>query len=603
MRYARWSSHSDAWSSSQPIPREAIQVKIDERCIEVQTLVTARGGRWRGGRPTTRESPLELTCRRGHEFRGSLLLLRRDHWCLRCAVLDRGYRGRGSIEAMHQLAQSRGGTCLSSEYHGSTVHLQWQCSNGHVWSAKPTTISQGKWCPACAVRRGPSDKHSISSLKAIALARGGDCLSDSYAGVTARLLWRCAFGHEWQAAPKSVLAGKWCRDCAGTMPLSGGRLRAIADSRGGHLLGTAPFRSTRHTRWKCKHGHEWSATPNSVISRQSWCPECSTGISERICRITLKALFGREFPKSRPTWLRSAEGNQMELDGLCEQFAIAFEHQGEQHFSKETMYVESDAELARQMQLDDWKLALCEQHGVRLLVIPQLGSRLQREDLVPFIIAWCAGLKISIPNQVDGACIDLREAYETNGYVERVMQLREIAEEMGGKLLSSQYMGSRVKLSWRCGSGHEWSALPQSVLTGYWCPKCAALARRRPDRWHEHAASKGGVFLGYETSSTQRRVRFRCGFGHEWSTSASNANRASWCGRCAGRGRGHALSLEEMRAIAHTRGGECLSGTYRNNQTKLHWRCTHGHEWWAIPAAVKRGQWCRRCALLGRKQR
>ena len=580
-----------------------MQVKIEERCTEVETLIAAKGGRWLGGQPTTRESPLELVCRRGHEFCGSLLLLRRGHWCSRCAVLDRDYRSRGSIEGMRRLAEARGGVCLSSEYRGSTVHLQWRCSNGHVWSARPTTISQGKWCAACAVRRGPSDKHSIDSLRAFAQARGGDCLSEHYLGVSGKLLWRCALGHEWEAAPKGVLGGRWCRECAGNMPLSGERLCAIAESRGGRLIGTAPFRSNRHTRWQCKHGHEWSATPNSVISRESWCPECGTGLSERICRVTLKSLFGRDFPKSRPAWLRSPDGNQMELDGLCEALAIAFEHQGEQHFSSATLYVETQEALERQIQLDDWKRDLCERNGVRLLVVPQLGSRLRRDELVAFISDRCRELGISIPNQANGDVVDLREAYETNGFAERTQRLLEIAAGRGGQLLTSHYMGSRVKLSWRCSEGHQWNALPQSVLAGYWCPKCAGLARRRPDRWHSHASSRGGFFLGYDKSSTRSRLRFRCGAGHEWTTTASSAGKGTWCGRCAGCGIGYSLTIEEMRHIAAAHGGVCLSEAYVNNRTRLRWRCAEGHEWSALPAAVKRGQWCKRCAVLRRRRR
>jgi hypothetical protein len=163
-------------------------------------------------------------------------------------------------------------------------------------------------------------------------------------------------------------------------------------------------------------------------------------------------------------------------------------------------------------------------------------------------------------------------------------------------------MGCDAKLRWRCGAAHEWLALPQQILAGYWCPECAALARRQPLRWEEYAASRGGKFLGYVASSAGKtRLHFQCGAGHDWTVSSGSAAKGTWCGRCAGCGIGYTLTIEEMREIARARGGECLSDAYLNNRTKLRWRCASGHEWSATPAAVKQGKWCKQCASARRR--
>lgn len=56
-----------------------------------------------------------------------------------------------------------------------------------------------------------------------------------------------------------------------------------------------------------------------------------------------------------------------------------------------------------------------------------------------------------------------------------------------------------------------------------------------------------------------------------------------------------------MKEIARERGGECLSTHYKNAQTKLRFRCGEcRHTWWATPASVRLGKWCKPCGHVRR---
>ncbi|TFG29464.1 NAD-dependent epimerase/dehydratase family protein [Candidatus Thorarchaeota archaeon] len=58
------------------------------------------------------------------------------------------------------------------------------------------------------------DDLTIDDMKAAAIYRGGECLSDERGGMNDRLVWRCAFSHEFEASPTLVLkAGHWCPEC------------------------------------------------------------------------------------------------------------------------------------------------------------------------------------------------------------------------------------------------------------------------------------------------------------------------------------------------------------------------------------------------------
>lgn len=52
-------------------------------------------------------------------------------------------------------------------------------------------------------------------------------------------------------------------------------LRDFAAGKNGECL--SPNYQGSHTkhRWKCSKGHEWTATPNQIINKMTWCPLCS----------------------------------------------------------------------------------------------------------------------------------------------------------------------------------------------------------------------------------------------------------------------------------------------------------------------------------------
>ncbi len=92
-----------------------------------------------------------------------------------------------TIQAMQQLAESHCGRCLSDAYVGTKAKLLWQCAKGHQWMAAPSGIQQGKWCPQC----GGKVRLTIQEMHRLATNRGGKCLSDTYDNAKTPLLWQC----------------------------------------------------------------------------------------------------------------------------------------------------------------------------------------------------------------------------------------------------------------------------------------------------------------------------------------------------------------------------------------------------------------------------
>ena len=124
-------------------------------------------------------------------------------------------------------------------------------------------------------------------------------------------------------------AWRWCAVCSGRCRLTLTQMRAYARELGGKCMSKAYINNETPLHWRCAEGHKWKAKPGHVLQGH-WCPICSGGVSERICRAILESITSVWFPKARPKWLKNGRGNQMEPDGYAPSLGVAFEYQGHQ---------------------------------------------------------------------------------------------------------------------------------------------------------------------------------------------------------------------------------------------------------------------------------
>ena len=307
---------------------------------------------------------------------------------------------RSSITEMQEFAASKGGRCLSKEYWGSLFPLTWRCRKGHSWEAPPKIIMRGAWCVQCVKEEVKEDQ--LEKLQQIAESKGGKCLSEKYINNHSKLSWQCKQRHRWEAPSKGILKGHWCPACAGMAKLTIEVMQALAAKKGGQCLSRKYLRNSIPLEWECSEGHRFKARPDLIKNRGQWC-------------------------------------------------------------------------------------YICHMH---------------------------------------------RKKAEYGG--QKIVEMRKLARQRGGRCLSDFYETTADKLTWRCSRRHVWRAAPAGIKQGSWCPVCARKARG---------------------------------------------------------------TIEEMRQMAGNRGGKCLSTHYINNSTKLEWQCSKGHRWAAIPTNVKTGSWCPVCAI------
>jgi len=175
--------------------------------------------------------------------------------------------------------------------------------------------------------------------------------------------------------------------------------------------------------------------------------------------------------------------------------------------------------------------------------------------------------------------------------------MRAEAAKRGGACLATEYVGNNAYYRFRCEHGHEWETNAARIFRGSWCPKCQnkgnvyGIADMR-----RIASAHGGRCLSRAYKNSLTKLEWECAHGHRWWTMPESIVAGKWCCRCAYDAR--KLSIEDMHAVATERGGLRISTEYVNVSTKLEWECHIGHRWFAKPNTIRNWHRCRLCAYL-----
>lgn len=368
-------------------------------------------------------------------------------------------------------------------------------------------------------------------MASLANEKGGRCISTRYVNSGTPLLWRCGIGHAWEAVPASIRKGSWCPACAGVKRGTIQEMQRIAESRDGTCVSELYVNTATKLCWRCSAGHEWTAAPLH-IKRGHWCPLCA-----RVARLTMYEMNCIAARKSGQCLSAEYLGSATPLRWRC---AVGHEWNARPASIKAGNWCPS---CARNRELEFERLReIARERGGRCLSTKYKNSRTRLTWECSEHHRW----KARPANVKDGTarkgswclqCYNSRRVFRAK---HDIAAMHDVASSRGGRCLSAEYLGSKLKLTWQCTQGHQWEAMPVSILQGTWCPMCAHNQR---------------------------------------------------------------LQLAALQKIAVGRGGDCLSQTYVNERTPLAWYSAAGHRWSAAPGKVKRGSWCPKCAGIRRRNR
>jgi hypothetical protein len=461
-----WSARYDHIKAGSSCPE--CSGKKRKTITDAQNLAESRGFKFLSGEFKNIKTDHLWECQKGHQWYAKYNTIQQGGGCQKC-FFDISHslnKVKKTIEDAQNLAENRGFKFLSNEFSGVTTKYFWECSKGHVWGGRFSSIQNGQGCPFCA---SVSPK-SMDDVQNLAKIKGFKFLSKEYKNAHTKYLWGCSKGHKWISKYYNIHSGYGCPDCANVKPrtitdaqtlaskkglkflstefkntktkylwacheghewisnfndidqgygcpdCSGTRLKNIQDVHDLAKMRGFKFLSTEYTNahtkylWGCSKGHKW-ISPYYNIHSGSGCPFCSDKTrGEKLTRYCFEKFFDCDFKKIRPDWMRNPQTNYpLELDGYNENMNLAFEHQGIQH--------EKDCPTSnrfynpKQLVRDEIKREKCKERGITLIEVPEIGRRLKLKDVVPFLLSEFDKHNIAYPESAKSFQIDMREFY------------------------------------------------------------------------------------------------------------------------------------------------------------------------------------------------
>ena len=449
-------------------------------------------------------------------------------------------------------------------------------------------------------------------------------------GINIKVWWKCEKGHEWQARISHRNKGVGCPICANKKVIQGyndlatinPKLASEWNYEKNGDLNPEDFTAGSNIKvwWKCEKGHEWQAIINNR-NKGVGCPICN---SERRTSFPEYAiLFYLKKYGEKATHSYKELG--YELDIYIPSMKIAIEYDGEFYHKNKT---KKDLE----------KNSKCKNDGIVLYRIREGLSSLNDSsidyivdknqknlgEVIQKVLSKIIGINVDVNLQRDAIEIEnLREYSEkSNSLLYTNPELaNEWNYEKNGNLKPEHISAnSGKKVWWKCKRGHEWQATIDKRNKGTACPYCSNqkvlqgyndLVIINPKLANEWNYEKNGDLKPEEfTSSSGKKVWWKCEKGHEWQASINNRNKDVGCPYCSGRkvlkGKNDLATINPTLAKEwnYEKNGDLKpEDVMPNSNKKAWWKCDKGHEWQATIASRNSGNGCPICYNEKRKKK
>lgn len=203
----------------------------------------------------------------------------------RCTKCSHNCPEQAREELIEQL--NKDGYTLIDEYINSDTKIRIMCPAKHIYPIEPKTFKYGVRCAACrGYRKKDAERRLLEKLNKKGYKLIGEYINSK---TTVNIL--CSEGHIWSVKPSSVHDDSVCSHCTGHHPEQAkqkfiDKLNKIEYK----LIGEYITNQTK-TPVLCQEGHIWNARPTHILYSNRKCPHCrKTGtIGERYVKEYLES--------------------------------------------------------------------------------------------------------------------------------------------------------------------------------------------------------------------------------------------------------------------------------------------------------------------------
>lgn len=245
----------------------------------------------------------------------------------------------------------------------------------------------------------------------------------------------------------------------------------IVNDRGGKMLSTIDDYITSRNKLKiqCCNNHIFSASSNDV--NKSWCPKCKVNKGELICKNFIEYALNAKFEKIRPDWLITDKNSRLELDMYNDEYKIAIEYNGIQHYKYFHFFHRTKENFIKQVFYDAYKYIKCKEMNVYLITVPYLVAL----DNIPFFIITMLNLNgYDIKYDIIDS-FNKNKAFIDTNIKDKVMT---IIDNKKGKLIDCIFQHKDNNITIQCEHNHIWTTKIKYLLLNRWCIPCSHVINK-----------------------------------------------------------------------------------------------------------------------------
>ncbi len=406
---------------------------------------------------------------------------------------------------------------------GTDRKINWKCIQGHRWKASVYSRSKlGIGCPTCSGRilnPGVNDLASVNPK--LAMEASGWDPTNVKSTSSSKLEWLCSNDHRWLATVSNRMRGTGCPFCAGRKVLIG-------------------------------YNDLFSVNPDLALDADGWDPRTFTSFSNR--KVDWKCKLGHKWStavrdRSLGTGCPVCIGQKILVgfnDLLATNPDVAL-----QAFGWDPTTVTKNSNKVRKWRCSSNHVWSCSVNA-------------RNTGGCPF----CSGRRLAV------------------GFNDLATTNPDLAAEADGWDPTTVTAGIGRKRKWKCAYGHTWSAVVGSRTAGAGCPTCSNrtvqsgyndLATTNPDL----AAEADGWDPTTVTAGSNKKLSWKCAYGHNWKTSSAERSSGKGCPTCAGKRvlvGYNDLATTNPDLAAEADGWDPTTVT-AGMALRMNWKCSHGHEW------------------------
>ena len=213
-----------------------------------------------------------------------------------------------------------------------------------------------------------------------------------------KVWWKCKLNHSWQATINNRVNERNCPNCYNkdmSIKISLGKLNdknrfslhapqkllnEFDNEKNlkelGLTINDVSIHSGKKVWWICSvnKNHKWKAVIGNRVDNNKNCPYCIKWKIEKDCKKIFEQIFKIKFEKKRFycfTTVKNLKSKSfIEFDGYNDEFKIAFEYQGYQHYIYPNFFHRNKLQFQKQRSLDLFKQQFCLTNNIKLIIIP-----------------------------------------------------------------------------------------------------------------------------------------------------------------------------------------------------------------------------------------